>query len=122
MGNGAMALVRLPFAEAERRLHGHRNVVAAISASPVSTVVSGTVSAVEQICRIWTDEGVMIRRVNTDVAFHSPAMDALTAELARLTGALPPSRPAEIPLVHNGTGRSALDRTARPELLGGQSA
>lgn len=98
MGNGAMALVRLPFTEAERRLHGHRNVVAAISASPASTVVSGTVSAVEQICQVWTDEGVMIRRVNTDVAFHSPAMDALTAELGRLTAALPPSRPSEIPL------------------------
>ncbi len=98
MGNGAMALVRLPFTEAERRLHGHRNVVAAISASPASTVVSGTVGAVEQICQIWTDQGVMIRRVNTDVAFHSPAMDALTEELGRLTAALPPSRPAEIPL------------------------
>lgn len=98
MGDGAMALVRLPFAEAERRLEGHRSVVAAISASPASTVVSGTVSAVEQICQIWTDEGVMIRRVNTDVAFHSPAMDALTAELGRLTAELPPPRPAEIPL------------------------
>ena len=98
MGNGAMALVRLPFADAERRLEGHQDVVAAISASPASTVISGTVSAVEQICRIWTDEGVMIRRVNTDVAFHSPAMDALTAELGRLTGELPQPRPAEIPL------------------------
>jgi len=98
MGNGAMALVRLPFADVERRLEEHRDVVAAISASPASTVISGTVTAVEQICRVWTDEGVMIRRVNTDVAFHSPAMDALTAELGRLTGELPRPRPAEIPL------------------------
>ncbi|MFI5511053.1 SDR family NAD(P)-dependent oxidoreductase [Mycobacterium sp. NPDC051804] len=98
MGSGAMALVRLPFSEAERRLEEHPDVVAAISASPASTVVSGTVSAVEQICQVWTDDGVMIRRVNTDVAFHSPVMDALTAELGRLTGQLPPSRPAEIPL------------------------
>jgi 6-methylsalicylic acid synthase len=98
MGRGAMALVRLPFAEAERRLGGRSDVVAAISASPASTVVSGTAEAVEEICRIWADDGVMIRRVNTDVAFHSPAMDALTTELGRLTAALPPSRPAEIPL------------------------
>jgi len=98
MGAGAMALVRLPFAEAERRLGGRANVVAAISASPASTVVSGSVDAVEDICRIWTDEGVMVRRVNTDVAFHSPAMDALTAELGRLTAALPTPRPAETPL------------------------
>lgn len=97
MGQGAMALVRLPFAEAEARLAGRRDVVAAISASPVSTVVSGDAAAVEQVCRSWTAEGVMVRRVNTDVAFHSPAMDRLTAELGRLTAALP-VRDAQIPL------------------------
>ena len=98
MGDGAMALVRLPFAEAERRLHGRNDVVPAISASSASTVVSGSAGAVERVCRFWTDEGVMVRRVNTDVAFHSPTMDALTGELRRLTGALPPPRRAEIPL------------------------
>ncbi|MGV0581433.1 type I polyketide synthase [Mycolicibacterium elephantis] len=98
MGLGAMALVRLPFDEAERRLQGRTDVVAAISASPVSTVVSGAVAAVDEICRDWSGEGVMVRRVNTDVAFHSPAMDALTAELSRLTAGLPAPRPAEIPL------------------------
>lgn len=98
MGHGAMALVRLPFAEADRRLHGRTDVVAAISASPESTVISGDIGAVDDVCQSWTDQGVMVRRVNTDVAFHSPAMDALTDELERLTAGLPPSRPAEIPL------------------------
>jgi 6-methylsalicylic acid synthase len=98
MGHGAMALVRLPFAEADRRLRGRTDVVAAISASPESTVVSGEVSAVEDVCRRWADDGVMVRRVNTDVAFHSPAMDALTAELGRLTAALPAGRAPETPL------------------------
>ncbi|MGV0794582.1 type I polyketide synthase [Mycolicibacterium sp. XJ1819] len=98
MGHGAMALVRLTFAETERRLRGRTDVVAAISASPVSTVVSGDAAAVDEICRSWADEGVMVRRVNTDVAFHSPAMDGLTAELARLTEGLPAGRPAEVPL------------------------
>jgi 6-methylsalicylic acid synthase len=98
MGHGAMALVRLPFAEAERRLHGRGDVVAAISASPGSTVISGDIGAVDDVCQSWTDQGVMVRRVNTDVAFHSPAMDALTDELGRLTAGLPPSRTAEIPL------------------------
>lgn len=97
-GQGAMALVRLPFAAAQRRLAGQDAVVAAISASPESTVISGTAGAVERICRTWTDEGVMVRRVNTDVAFHSPAMDALTSELGRLTAQLPAPRNAEIPL------------------------
>jgi 6-methylsalicylic acid synthase len=98
MGQGAMALVRLPFAEAEQRLLAHTDVVAAISSSPESTVISGAADAVDQVCAQLTDQGVMVRRVATDVAFHSPAMDALTGELSRLTGQLPPPRNAVVPL------------------------
>ncbi|MBB2771440.1 UNVERIFIED_ORG: 6-methylsalicylic acid synthase [Mycolicibacterium obuense] len=97
-GAGAMALVRLPFAEADRRLGDRTDVVAAISASPESTVISGTVEAVEEVSARWTDEGMTVRRVNTDVAFHSPAMDGLTAELARLTAGLAPTKSAGVPL------------------------
>ena len=98
MGAGGMALVRLPFAEAARRLHGRTDVVAAISASSESTVISGDIDAVDKVVDTWAADGVMVRRVNTDVAFHSPAMDGLTDELARLTGGLPPSRAATVPL------------------------
>jgi 6-methylsalicylic acid synthase len=115
MGHGAMALVRLPFAEAERRLHGRGDVVAAISASPESTVISGEIGAVDDVCQSWTDQGVMVRPVNTDVAFHSPAMDALTDELGRLTAELPPSRPAESTLYTTALGdpRSTARRDRR---------
>lgn len=97
-GQGAMALVGLSIAQARRHLEGRGEVVAAISASPQSTVVSGTADAVEQICRQWSTEGVSVRRVATDVAFHSPAMDPLTGELARLVAALAPARQARVPL------------------------
>ncbi|MGV0835195.1 type I polyketide synthase [Mycolicibacterium thermoresistibile] len=97
-GQGAMALVPLPFDEVSAQLSGRTDVVAAISSSPNSTVVSGTVAAVEEVCRSWTEAGVVVRRVNTDVAFHSPAMDGLTAELARRVAGLPPPRAAAIPL------------------------
>ncbi|OBB56202.1 polyketide synthase [Mycobacterium sp. 852013-51886_SCH5428379] len=97
-GQGAMALLALPFADAEQRLAGRTDVVAAISSSPGSTVISGTTAAVEEVAEQWVAQGVTVRRVNTDVAFHSPAMDALTGELARRTGALAPSRPAAVPL------------------------
>lgn len=98
MGYGAMALVRLPFDEADRRLAGRTDVVAAISASTESTVVSGTVAAVDQIVEAWGADGVTVRGVNTDVAFHSPAMDTLTGELARLVGDLPSPGDARVPL------------------------
>ncbi|CAM3403102.1 acyltransferase domain-containing protein [Mycobacterium frederiksbergense] len=96
-GQGAMALVALSFAEAEQRLAGQTQVVAAISAAPQSTVISGTADEVRAITADWSAQGIVTRAVNTDVAFHSPAMDDLTAELARLTGALSPQAPS-IPL------------------------
>ncbi|MBB2992307.1 6-methylsalicylic acid synthase [Mycolicibacterium iranicum] len=98
MGDGAMALVRLPFDDADRLLGGRTDVVAAISASTESTVVSGTSAAVDEVVAAWTADGMTVRRVNTDVAFHSPAMDALTGELARLVGELPAPGSAVIPL------------------------
>lgn len=98
MGDGAMALVRLPFDEAARRLGARTDVVAAISASAESTVVSGSTTAVDEIVDAWTAEGMTVRRVNTDVAFHSPAMDALTTELAQLVAGLPEPGSAHIPL------------------------
>ncbi|WP_299561118.1 type I polyketide synthase [uncultured Mycolicibacterium sp.] len=97
-GQGAMALVRLSFAEAEALLAGRTDVVAAISASPVSTVLSGTVAAVEAVCAELAEQGVPVRRVNTDVAFHSPAMDGLTDELGRLVAGLAPPKPPALPL------------------------
>ena len=113
-GAGAMALARLPFAEAERRLAGRTDVVAAISASTESTVISGEIDAVAAVSRQWADDGVVLRRVNTDVAFHSPAMDGLTADLAREVAGLPPCRPAGVALYSTALDdpRSAAPRDA----------
>ncbi|MGA5535631.1 type I polyketide synthase [Mycolicibacterium nivoides] len=114
MGCGAMALVRLPFAEAEQRLTGRTDVVAAISASAESCVISGITDAVEEICRSWGEQGVVVRRVNTDVAFHSPAMDDLTGALAENVAGLDPARDAVIPLYTTALPdpRSAASRNA----------
>ncbi|MGV0780442.1 type I polyketide synthase [Mycolicibacterium sp. XJ775] len=98
MGCGAMALVRLPFDQAEQRLAGRTDVVAAISASAESCVISGVTAAVEEVCESWAEQGVVVRRVNTDVAFHSPAMDDLTGALAANVAGLRPPREAAIPL------------------------
>ena len=82
MGHGAMALVGAGFTEVQERVAGRPGVVAAIAASPASTVVSGTPEAVEALCAAFEAEEVMVRRVASDVAFHSPQMDPLLGELA----------------------------------------
>ncbi|MEV0431346.1 type I polyketide synthase [Micromonospora sp. NPDC050495] len=92
-GAGAMAMAAIPFAEAERRLAGRTDVVAAIAASPASTVIAGDPDAVAEVRDRWQAEGVLVRRVNSDVAFHSPQMDPLCLDLAAALGDLSPAAP-----------------------------
>ncbi len=101
-GNGAMAMVALPFDEVQQQLAGRDDLVAAISASPSSTVVSGDPGAVGEFSADCRQRGVPVREVDSDVAFHSPHMDALTDELARAVGDLTPRRPV-IPMYLTAT-------------------
>ncbi|WP_370935365.1 type I polyketide synthase [Amycolatopsis sp. cg13] len=80
-GDGAMVMVGLPFADVSRRLAGRTDVAAAISAAPSSTVVSGSAPAVAELRAEWESEGLAVRQVDTDVAFHSPQVDPLLADL-----------------------------------------
>ncbi|MGC5015054.1 type I polyketide synthase [Streptosporangium sp. DT93] len=81
-GKGAMVMVDLSFEEAAERLAGRTDLVAAISSAPGSTVLSGDVAAVEEVVDEWPVEGIVVRRVASDVAFHSPHMDPLAVDLA----------------------------------------
>lgn len=99
-GRGAMAMVQLPFAEAERRLEGHRGVVAAIASSPGSTVVSGEPDAVAEVLTGWLEEGIPARRVASDVAFHGPQMDPLMPDLTAAAAGLTPGVPGMIGRAH----------------------
>lgn len=92
-GQGAMALVSLPFAETESRLAGRTDVVAAIAASPGSTVVSGTPAAVAEATAAWQDDDLLVRQVASDVAFHSPQLDALVDDLVAALDGLTPAAP-----------------------------
>jgi 6-methylsalicylic acid synthase len=97
MGNGSMAMVNLSFEEVSERLVGRPDVVAAISASPTSTVVAGDSRAVEAIAEEWRRaEGRFVRRVDSDVAFHSAHMDPLLPGLVAAADDLTPW-PARIP-------------------------
>ncbi|MEV4513673.1 beta-ketoacyl synthase N-terminal-like domain-containing protein [Dactylosporangium sp. NPDC049525] len=88
-GRGAMAMVPMAFDEVERKLAGRDGVVAAIAASPLSTVISGDIDAVEAAVAGFETEGIKARKVNTDVAFHSPHVrGAVLDEVRQAAGAL----------------------------------
>ena len=102
-GKGGMAMAALPFAQAQERLRGRVDLVAAIFSSPVSTVISGDTAAIEDLVGQWQAEGIIMRRVASDVAFHSPHMDPLLAELAAAAADLSPARPG-IPMYSTAAG------------------
>ncbi|MFD7168127.1 type I polyketide synthase [Streptomyces violascens] len=103
-GRGAMAMVPMAFADVERRVAGREGVVAAIAASPLSTVVSGDTDAVEALLTDLEADGIQARRVNTDVAFHSPHVQDVLDEVRQAASEL-----------RAGTPRVTLYSTALPD-------
>ncbi|QNP68214.1 acyltransferase domain-containing protein [Streptomyces roseirectus] len=82
-GAGGMLMVGLPADEAAARLTGTDGVVPAVLASPTTTVLAGPVTEIETLAReLATDPDLLVRRVDSDVAFHSPQMEPLMKELA----------------------------------------
>ncbi|MFH8367682.1 beta-ketoacyl synthase N-terminal-like domain-containing protein [Streptomyces sp. NPDC018031] len=81
-GAGGMLMVGLPAEEAAARVAG-TGVAPAIIASPATTVLSGDTADIDALAeRLAADPDLMVRRVDSDVAFHSRHMDPLLAELA----------------------------------------
>jgi 6-methylsalicylic acid synthase len=113
-GEGAMVMVNLPFEEATARLRGQADLEAAIAAAPDSTVLSGGASAVADIIGRWRAEGLVLRRVKTEVAFHSAHMDGLVPDLLAAAADITP-RAGTVP-----TYTTALDdpRDGRPRDAG----
>ncbi|WP_375772899.1 acyltransferase domain-containing protein [Archangium gephyra] len=97
-GQGSMAVVELGMEAAQARLQS-RSALLSIAAhnGPHSTVIAGETAALEALLRELEAEAVFCRRVQVDVASHSPQMEALRAPLmAGLTGLKP--RPGTTPL------------------------
>ncbi|MFF1547673.1 SDR family NAD(P)-dependent oxidoreductase [Streptomyces sp. NPDC058291] len=92
-GQGAMIMVDRPFDEVRERIGATDRLCAAIAAAPSSTVVAGDVPAVEEAAAAWAATGWTVRRIDSDVAFHSPHMDEAAADLAAAVADLEPRTP-----------------------------
>ncbi|MFJ1800234.1 SDR family NAD(P)-dependent oxidoreductase [Streptomyces sp. NPDC088180] len=96
-GMGAMVMVDRPFDEVAADLGDTDALCAAIAAAPSSTVVAGDIPAVDAAAERWTALGRTVRRVDSDVAFHSAHMTEISGELALAVADLEP-RAARVPL------------------------
>ncbi|MEU0102452.1 SDR family NAD(P)-dependent oxidoreductase [Streptomyces sp. NPDC006267] len=96
-GMGAMVMVDRPFDEVATDIGDTDALCAAIAAAPSSTVVAGDIPAVDAAAERWTGLGWTVRRVDSDVAFHSAHMTEISAELALAVADLEPGA-ARVPL------------------------
>lgn len=94
-GQGATATVELPAKQvlSELAASGISDVVVAVVPSPGSTVVAGATQTVRDLIAGWAQRDVMARELPVDVAFHSPQVDPLTAELTDALADLKPRTP-----------------------------
>ncbi|MEV7012933.1 SDR family NAD(P)-dependent oxidoreductase [Streptosporangium sp. NPDC051022] len=84
--------------------------IAAVN-GPAATVVSGEAGAVARIEEIAAGQGIRTRRLRVDRAFHSPLVDPVLDEFARIAGTVR-FQPPRIPIVSNVTGELAPAMTA----------
>jgi acyl transferase domain-containing protein len=98
---GAMTSVPL----SERELAQFKNDALSISAvnAPSQCVVSGPVSAIDEMERLLAAREVDFRRIHIDVAAHSPMVEEILPEFAEFVGTIDLHPPA-IPFISNVSG------------------
>jgi acyl transferase domain-containing protein/acyl carrier protein len=104
---GAMAAVAASEREVDAAIAPHANVLAkAAMNGPTQIVISGAVTAVDQVCAFFTSKGVRCQKLVVSHAFHSPLMDPILDPFEREMQSITLAAP-RLPLVSNLTGRMA---------------
>ncbi|MFD5922410.1 SDR family NAD(P)-dependent oxidoreductase [Kitasatospora sp. NPDC058201] len=96
VSGGAMASVMLGADDVRAAIDeaGASGVALGVLTSPGSTVVSGDSAEIAALTARWEAAGVVVRRIDVDVASHSPQVDPVLDELRTALADLPPARPA----------------------------
>ncbi len=103
-GQGAMAMVGLPWAKALEALPEYEGRVwRAIHASPEWTVLAAEPPVLEGVLAALKRAGVPARRIDSEVAAHWPKVDSLREDLRGLLGELHPG-PERLPIISTVTG------------------
>ena len=101
---GAMAAIAITEQEAGESIEGReREVSIAAINGPSSTVISGAEGAVEEIRSSWEAQGKRTKRLAVSHAFHSPLMEPMLEEFAKVAGRLTYQEP-QIPILSGPSG------------------
>lgn len=101
---GKMLAIAASVEQVQRWIEGRETEVSIATVNgPRSVVVSGTAEAVAAIAQMAEVAGRQTKELEVSHAFHSPLMDPVLDEMARLSASMRMS-PARIPIVSNITG------------------
>src|SRR5690606_4305483 len=96
-GKGAMAVVDLPADDAEAAIAPHAaSLSVAVSNSARSTGVAGDPDVLDDLLARLQEQGVFCRKVNVDVAPHSPQVDPLPGEPRAALADIAPRPPTTV--------------------------
>ena len=114
-GQGAMAVVGLPFEKAREAVAPVADRLSvAVSNGPTSTVLSGDPAALERVLQELRERNVFCRAVQVDVASHSPQVDSLRDNLLSALAGIAP-HPPTVPFYSTVTAERVLDAAFTPE-------
>jgi KS-AT-KR-ACP domain-containing polyene macrolide polyketide synthase/pimaricinolide synthase PimS2/candicidin polyketide synthase FscD len=106
---GAMAAVQAAEAEVLSALAGREHEMSIASVNgPASMVIAGDEDAVLEVTARFAADGRETKRLHVSHAFHSPRMDPMLDEFARVAETLSYQRP-QLPVVSTVTGAPAVD-------------
>ncbi len=105
-GQGAMALLELSAAAAQKVLADHPDVTVAVEASPKQVVIAGPPDQVDAVIAAVAAQDRLARRVEVDVASHHAIIDPVLPDLRAALADLTPQPPA-IPVFVTTGGRAA---------------
>src|SRR6202030_247157 len=97
-GQGAMALLELGAAEAEKLVGQYPDVTGAVYAAPEQTVIAGPPEQVDAAIAVVDAQGLLARRGEVGVPSHQPTVAEILAELKDALANLKPMTP-RIPLI-----------------------
>ncbi|QSJ15495.1 type I polyketide synthase [Nostoc sp. UHCC 0702] len=110
--NGAMAAV-MADAGLVKQLISPEIAIAAINA-PQNTVISGTKTAVNELCGKLHNQGIKTTALAVSHAFHSPLMQPMLAEFAHIAQQIS-YHPPQINIISNITGELVRDEMTTAE-------
>ncbi|MGE2835899.1 SDR family NAD(P)-dependent oxidoreductase [Mycobacterium sp. SMC-4] len=97
-GQGAMALLELDAAAAEKLIADYPGLTVAVYASAHQTVIAGPPEQVDAVIAVVDAQDRLARRVDVDVASHHPIVDPILEDLRAELAGLTPQQPS-IPII-----------------------